>query len=174
MDKTEFSRWAMALKTYFPRDNLLPTKEAMELWYAELRDIPFEVALAMLRKWVDTQKWPPSISEIRAMCGEIVNGKPPDWGEAWAEVTNAIRRHGYIGREEAIASMSPLTQKAVEYIGWRDLCMSENPDTIRAQFRQVYQTVTARHIEDRQINPELQATITKLLESETKKLLPGE
>ena len=33
----EFSLIAAAIKTYFPRDNILPTENAMELWYEELR-----------------------------------------------------------------------------------------------------------------------------------------
>lgn len=162
MNKSEFSVWAMALKTYFPRDNLLPSKEAMELWFQELRDIPAPVATAMLRKWVDTQKWPPTIAEVRAMCAEIANGKLPEWSDGWAEVTAAIRRHGYIDQEAALASLSPATRNAVETIGWQAICLSENPDTIRAQFRQVFQICVNRQIEDRQINPELKAAIASM------------
>lgn len=172
MDKTEFARWAMALKTYFPRDNLLPTKESMELWFAELQDIPYNVALAMLRKWVNTQKWPPSISEIRSMCAEIVNGKLPEWSDGWQEVVAAIGRHGYANQDEALAAMSPITRDAVEKIGWRNICLSENPDTIRAQFRQCFQICAARQAEDRQINPELKAAITDLLDKANTQLLP--
>ena len=162
MTKKEFAVFAMALKTYFPRDNLLPTEEAMELWYRELQDIPADVATAMLRKWVDTEKWPPSIAEIRSMCGEIAHGKLPDWGEAWREVTKAISRYGYMQKEAAYASMSPVTQKAVDRIGWYDINMSENPDTIRAQFRQVYEICVNREIEDRQLPPALKDTIAQI------------
>ena len=162
MTKKEFAIFAMALKTYFPRDNLLPTEEAMELWYRELQDISADVATAMLRKWVDTEKWPPSIAEIRSMCSEITHGKLPDWGEAWREVTKAISRYGYMQKEAAYASMSPITQKAVDRIGWYDINMSENPDTIRAQFRQVYQICCSREIEDRQLPPALKDTIAQI------------
>lgn len=162
MTKKEFAVFAMALKTYFPRDNLLPTEEAMELWYRELQDIPADVATAMLRKWVDTEKWPPSIAEIRSMCSEIAHGKLPDWGEAWHEVTKAISRYGYMQKEAAYASMSPTTQKAVDRIGWYDINMSENPDTIRAQFRQVYEICVNREIEDRQLPPALKDTIAQI------------
>ena len=33
MNKQEFSLFTMALKTYYPRENLLPNTQAMELWY---------------------------------------------------------------------------------------------------------------------------------------------
>lgn len=162
MTKKEFAMFAMALKTYFPRDNLLPTEESMELWYRELQDIQFETATAMLRKWVDTQKWPPTIAEIRSMCSEIIHGKLPDWGEAWKEVTRAISRYGYLQKEQAYASMSPITQRAVDLIGWYDLNMSENPDIIRAQFRQVFEICVKREVEDRQLPPALKETIAMI------------
>lgn len=162
MTKKEFAVFAMALKTYFPRDNLLPTEEAMELWYRELQDISFDVCTAMLRKWVGTQKWPPSIAEIRSMCAEIAHGKLPDWGEAWREVEKAIGRYGYMAEEKALDSMSPTTQEAVLKIGWRGICMSENPDTIRAQFRQVYETCASRESEERQLLPALKDMIAQI------------
>lgn len=162
MNKKEFALFSMALKTYFPRDNLLPTEEAMELWYRELQDIPNETAMAMLRKWVDTQKWPPTIAEIRTMCSEIANGKLPDWGEAWREVEKAVWRYGYMQEEKALDSMSPTTQSAVLKIGWRGICMSENPDTIRAQFRQVYEICAKREVEDRQLPPALKEAISQI------------
>ena len=174
MDRTEFSRWAMALKTYFPRDNLLPSQEAMELWYQELKDISFSVGAAMLRKWVDTQKWPPSISEIRTMCAELANGKLPEWSEGWAEVVRAIEKHGSMFPKEALDSMSPITRDAVEKIGWTAICMSENADVIRAQFRQVYQICLNRQVEDRQITPALKQTIRDLLPDNGLLQLKGE
>ena len=39
----EFSLIAAAIKTYFPRDNILPTENAMELWYEELKDLAGQI-----------------------------------------------------------------------------------------------------------------------------------
>lgn len=174
MNKKEFSMWAMALITFFPRFNLLPTPEAAELWYQELKDIPYQVATAMLRKWANTQKWPPTIAEVRAMCAELASGKLPEWSDAWQEVTKAIGKYGYLDEEGALDSMSPLTVAAVEKIGWRAICFSENPDTIRAQFRQVFQICANREIEDRQLTPELKETIRNLLPDNKLLKLEGE
>lgn len=162
MTKKEFAVFAMALKTYFPRDNLLPTEEAMELWYRELQDIPSDVATAMLRKWVDMQNWPPTIAEIRKMCAEIACGKLPEWSDGWMEVTKAINRYGYMQYDRAMDSLSPITRSAVKMIGWQDLCMSENPDIIRAQFRQVYEIAAKREGEERQLSPALKGDIATL------------
>ena len=41
MDKREFAIFASGLKTYYPREGLLPNDMAMELWFERLKDIPF-------------------------------------------------------------------------------------------------------------------------------------
>lgn len=159
MDKAEFVVWAAALQTYFPRYNILPNEAAMELWYQELQDIPADLLTTGLRKWVVTEKWPPTIAELRDVCAEIVQGKAPDWGDAWREVVKAIGRYGIFRPEEAIASMSPLTQEAVRRISWTEICNSSNTDTLRAQFRQVYEIVSKRQVEDRKLPAALKEAI---------------
>ena len=94
MTKQEFATLAMALKTYYPREKLIPNDKAMELWFRQLQDLEFKVAEAALYKWVATNRWAPKISEIREMAAEITRGEIPDWGEAWEQVLKAIGRFG--------------------------------------------------------------------------------
>ena len=113
MDKKEFAVIAAAIRTYFPRFEVIPNKEAMELWYDGLKDIPADVLTAGLKKWVMTEKWPPTIAELRGKCDELVAGDRPDWGTGWMEVQHAIRYYGYMRGDEALESMNPITQEAV-------------------------------------------------------------
>ena len=159
MDKKEFSIWASALRTYFPRYNMLPNAEAMDLWFHELKDMPYEVAASALRKWTNQEKWPPSIAEIRAYAGEMTSGPAPDWGEGWQEVQRAIRRYGWAREKEALASLSPSARTAAERIGWMDICTSENAETLRAQFRQVFQVIVEREKREQLIAPEVRTMI---------------
>lgn len=159
MDKREFGLIAAALRTYYPRYNMLPNAEAIDLWYQELKDLPYEVAASALRKWTNQEKWPPSIAEIRAYAGEMTNGPAPDWGEGWQEVQRAIRRFGWCREKEALASLSASARTAAERIGWQDICTSENVETLRAQFRQVFQVAVEREQRDALIAPEVKALI---------------
>lgn len=159
MDKREFALIAAALQTYFPRYNMLPTPEAKILWYQSLQDLSADVLSAALQKWVNTERFPPTIAELRSLCAEIQHGPAPDWGEAWGEVVKAIGRYGWSREKEALDSMSPPAAQAARRIGWNAICTSENPDTIRAQFRQVYETVEHREMEDRQLPAALKETI---------------
>lgn len=158
MDKQEFATLAMALRTYYPKESILPNKEAMQLWYQELQDIPYQVAELALRKWVATNKWSPSIAEIREITAGIMNGETLTWGEAWESVLKVVRKHGSYGKREALASLDPLTRRCVENIGYMDICMSENIMVERAHFQRIFEIYAKRQQMDRQISqPLLQA-----------------
>lgn len=162
MNKTEFATIAAALQTYYPRFNLLPNREAMALWYQELSDINAETLTTALRKWVCTEQWPPTIADLRSLCTNLTEGELPDWGEAWEEVTQAVRRFGWTRPDKAFASMSPQTRAAARRIGWMSICESENPEALRAQFRQIYEGTVRWESESRQLPPELQESIAKI------------
>lgn len=159
MNKQEFAILADALRTYYPREALLPNAAALELWYRELKDIPYPVAEAALRKWVSTNKWSPSIAEIRETAANIAHGDTPDWGEAWAETLRAIRRFGIYRPKEALESLEPLTRQCVERLGFRELCLSENIGNDSARFRDLYKALAQRQKTEQQLPLPLQETI---------------
>ncbi len=162
MTKKEFAIFAMALKTYYPRENLIPNEQALNLWFDRLQDIPYQVAEAGLKKWVSLNKWSPSIADIREMATDIVSGDVPDWGDAWEEVNRAIRTYGSYRALEALESLSPLTRKATERMGFVNLCMSENQSADRANFRMVYETLAQRQKQDAQLPEGLKIEMSRL------------
>lgn len=166
--------FSMALKTFFPKDNIIPNKEALELWYRQLYDIPYSIAETFLQKWVATNKWSPSIAEIREGCIVITEGELPDWGDGWKEVLKCIARYGYMREEEALNHMSPMTRKVVERLGWKNLCFSENEVADRANFRNCYEIISKREVEDRQLPAALKETISQIqIGAGSAKALPG-
>lgn len=167
----EFMVFSSSLKTYYPRENLLPSKEALSLWYSALQDLPYEVLSAALQKWVTTEKWSPTIAELRTACAELVDGKLPDWGEGWYEVQKTLQRYGWNRPQEAYESLSPLAQSAAKMIGWTQICESENPEALRAQFRQCFEIAARRADEDRKLPAALKETIAGILAGHEKKQL---
>lgn len=166
MTKREFAIFASALRALYPNnDKLLPNDAARNLWYDMLSDIPFPVADAGLRKWAATEKWPPTIAEIRGFCVSAADGELPDWGGAWRETTDAIGKYGYQRKQEALEALSDLTRETVERLGWRQLCMSENQEADRANFRMVYESLAERRTKDRAISPELRARLGWIAQS---------
>ena len=151
MDKKEFSIFASALRTYYPKEKLLPNEQAMQLWYNQLRDIPYKVAETVLNKWVAIEKWSPSISDIRQLASELLNGEPTDWGDGWEQVEKAIRRYGIYREAEALESLDDLTRQTVKRLGFKNICLSENQQADRANFRMIYEQLAERKIKDAQI-----------------------
>lgn len=175
MEKREFAQFAMALKTYYPRENLLPNNQAMELWYAQLQDIPYQVAEASLNKWVATNKWSPSIADIREMSVAVTTGEKPLWSDGWEEVLRAIRRYGSYQETKALESMTATTRTAVQRLGFRNLCMSENIMADRANFRMIFEQIADREHSAKQIPVSLSNLIEgirkKELENKEQRLL---
>lgn len=162
MDKKEFSTFAMALKTFYPREPLLPNQQAMELWFRELQDIPAQVAEMALRKWVSTNKWSPSIADIREMASGIVNGDPMSWGESWEKALNAVRKFGSYNKGAALDSLDPITRKCVESIGYMELCMSENIMADRAHYQRIFEVFSKREQTNQRIAAPLLEAISHL------------
>lgn len=114
MTVREFGIFADAIKTYFPRDNVLPTEKAMRLWYEELKDIPYQLAHLALQKYVCTNKFAPTIADIREQVAELNNQNEEELNEtaAWSLVLKAIRRSTYYSEEE-FAKLPATVQRAV-------------------------------------------------------------
>lgn len=163
MTEKEFSFIAMALVSYYPKEkNLLSTDEAVELWYFQLKDLDYKVAEAALNKWAATNKWSPTIADIRETAASIAFGELPDWGEAWEQVTLAIRRFGSYRAGDALNSLSPLAKKTVERLGYLQLCASENIAADRANFRMIYEQLAEREKKQAQLPESLKVLIAQM------------
>lgn len=173
MTKQEFAQFVMALKTYYPRETLLPNNQAVELWYRQLSDIPYNIAEVALNQWVATNKWSPSIADIRETANGIQNDEKFDWGEGWAQVQHAIRYYGYYSQQKALESMDEITRQAVQQMGWKNICMSENEAADRANFRMIYERLAERRKQDAQIPERLHQLIDQMRTEQVGRLEGG-
>lgn len=117
--------------------------ESIEPWYELLADLEGQVVRAALLEWAadPDRSWPPqSPGELR----EVTLGPGEDWTEAIGELAIAVRRHGrYSPRPE----LTPALDAYVDSLGgWTRTCATFDAadPTIRAQFRDHFQTVTRR------------------------------
>lgn len=155
MDKKQFAIFASGLRTYYPRENLLPNEQAMELWFKQLEDIDYKVAEVALHKWVATNKWSPSIADLRETATEITQGEIPDWGAGWHLVNRAIHLYGSYEPEKAYAMMDEITATCVKRLGWNNLCFSENQEADRANFRMIFEAEAKRKRREAQVPPKI-------------------
>lgn len=162
MNKKEFAIIASALRTYYPKENILPNDKALDLWYEQLKDIPYEVCEAALNKWVAINKWSPSIADLREQAAELTQDEVKPWGYAWGLVVQSFGTYGYYKEAEAMESFDDLTRVCVQRIGYRNLCLSDNITADRANFRQIYEQEAERRKKDAQIPPRLKALISNM------------
>ena len=65
MTRQEFVNLAAAIKTYYPRDDVFPTKESISLWYDLLCDLDYRRTGEAIKAYVRTHRFPPTICDIR-------------------------------------------------------------------------------------------------------------
>jgi len=113
------------------------------IWYELLGDLDFKIVKIAVEKLIIQSPYVPAISDIRKQVVEIMHPSI-DATEAYGEVRRAIKEYGYDYAPEAFGSMSPLTRKVCEYIGWQNICLSEEPSVIRGQFLKMYEQLRER------------------------------
>ena len=151
MNSDEFVTIAKGLKAAYSQQNFLADAESMKLWYSLLSDLPYQLVNAACMKHIMSEKFPPTISEIREKCAQVTGEKPKDFIECWGAVCKAIGRYGFYRPEEALRHLEAFDEKTAQVVrnmGWQSLCMSENPAADRANFRQSYETMQKREHDD--------------------------
>ena len=161
MDQIEFGKIAAAINTYYPKDKPFKNPAAIQLWYEEFKELPYEAVVNGLRRHVNTSKWCPTIAELKEAIVVNTAGEK-DWGASWDECMKVIGRFGQYQEAEALDSMSPITREVVKRIGFRELCISENQMQDRANFRMIFEQVTGNEYERAALPKGLQDSIAKI------------
>lgn len=167
MTDKEFETIALAIKAAYPNSNVLPDKYAMKTWYRALSDLDYHVAENAVWEHISTSVFPPSIAEIREKCTARRSPMVTEWGEAWEEVLQVIRKYGSYREEEAVASLSRLTAIAVRRMGFKNLCQSENPVADRAHFQRIYEGMVKEEKRQTQLPEFVRTERSQMIESHT-------
>lgn len=162
MTREEFKVLVKGMKAIYSQPTFIPDQDAFNMWFALLGDLPYEVCSVAAQKYMLTNKFPPTVAEIREMCAGVVNGDPLTWGESWERALNAVRKYGSYNKQAALNSLDSITRKCVESIGYMELCMSENIMVERAHFQKIFEVFSKREQTEKQMPLGLQEAITKL------------
>jgi hypothetical protein len=136
--------------------NFKQTELTPEVYYQCLNDIPTdELKAAVLHCVCQTGRaFAPSIGEIRGAVADIrrTASNTPSAYEAWQIVCRAITEIGSYGSPQF---ESPLIDRVVRNLGWRNLCLSENQVADRARFLQAYEQLLERATKEEMLLPEV-------------------
>lgn len=136
----EFKVLAKGLKCAYTSPNFLPDEYAVKTWYKFIGDLPCDLATACIEKYIATNKYPPTIADIRETVADMMVGSQ-DWSESWKQVARFISLYGLPNESKAYEQMDEPTRESVKRLGWKNLCMSTNQTADRANYRMVYESV---------------------------------
>jgi len=166
----EFKILVKGMKAVYTSERFLPDADSIKIWYSLLKDLQYTVLNAAIQKYISLNKFPPTIADLREIATTICAGDLPDWGEGWEKVLQAIRRFGFYRESEALQTMDELTQTCVKRLGWRNLCLSENNNHDRANFRMIYEQLAERTKKEAVLPISLNNTIKQLNASTVKQI----
>lgn len=154
------------LKAAYPKFYANLTRDGamqiIELWSAMFINDDVEYVKTALLKHIATNAFPPAIADIRKAMLFVTDANENDLGEAWGEVMRAVRNFGYIREKEALESLKSTTRRAVESMGWQNICASENLMADRAHFLRIYEAIEKREKENMLLPLQLKEQMLRL------------
>lgn len=175
-----FALGMATLASVYERLEKIASDEVLsEQWYRMLSDLSNEQFKYAVEAIIKTQKFAPTIADIREKALEYGREDELSSEEAWLIVINDVRKFGSY-REPKYQDWK--LEAAKNAIGWQSLCdmTEENKSIIRAQFMRIYDSFKNRQ---RQLelmnNEELEKIISKLARKlnsgsdEPRQALPG-
>lgn len=142
MNRQETATLLLILRTIWP--DISASDDTVTAWAWAFDGVPYALAEDAAKRYIRTGKFPPKPAELLELIS--VQQVAPDLipEAAWGEVQAEVRRVGYNrppifhgGRfldPPQRQFSSPLIAQAVDSIGWAELCTSEKPEIVRAQF----------------------------------------
>jgi hypothetical protein len=145
------------LTAAYPQVNL--ARETVEVYGKFLADLPFEAGYAAAMDLISTNKWLPTVAELRRRAFTLMpETHIPTAAEAWAEVVDQVQS---LGSYRLPAFSHPVIERAVKALGWRELCLTENLQADRAHFLQIYEAFR----EDTELQAMRLPEVKRLMES---------
>ena len=118
-------------------------ENTVNLWAVMFSDDSRDIVTLAVKRHIATNKWPPSIAEIREIIAQIQHPElvPPD--TAWSAVADLLYSEGEYFSGDLYKRLPPLVARVVETIGWRTLWemgrgYTNKPGMNRVAFLQLY------------------------------------
>jgi len=149
-NKTEITKLVGVLFASFPTVEV--SEVTIKIYVRMLSDIPLEVLKATIEQCLAESEFLPTIAKLRDKALSLVSAvsNMPTAFEAWGIVVQAM---GAIGSYGVPDFGNEIIQRAVDAIGWKSLCMSENQVADRAHFAKVYDALLNRAVQDQKLMP---------------------
>lgn len=168
MERNEFSVLVKAMKAVYSDPKFIADKDAFDVWYELLKDIPYAICQTAIHKYMVTNRFPPTIADIRQNATAIVEPETMSEGEAWSLVYKAICNSAYHAKEE----FDKLPKECQKAVGnptilreWAGLEITEVNTVIQSNFMRSYKVEVKRSQEYKQLPQSTREIVGKLANS---------
>lgn len=167
MERDQFKVLVKAMKAVYAQPTFIPDQDAFNVWFALLGDLPYQQAELAVQKYMTTEKFPPTIADIREKAEQITSVREEEMSEleAWAIVRKAIGRSNYYAEEEfeklpeackiAVGNASNLRE-------WAMMDSDQVGTVEQSHFVRNYRTAVQRIKEDRRIPEKVRIAIAEV------------
>ena len=152
-------------------------KATVDLWATMFSEDDAGIVGLAVKKHIATNKWPPSVAELRELMLEMTAPDLIAPDQAWLAVSDFIKLHGEYLHVEERDCLPPLIARAVESIGYHNLyemnCGSyrgSKPGMARTAFMSLYEQLYERE-RNRAMTP---GYVTRQIDSAAGRLSTGE
>ena len=83
MEREQFKVLVKAMKAVYAQPTFIPDQDAFNVWFALLGDLPYKQAELAVQKHMATEKFPPTIADIREKAEQITSVKETEMSESW-------------------------------------------------------------------------------------------
>ena len=110
----DFKTIMRGLIAAYPRDNFIPNEYTFNLWYKALHDIDYVTLNKAAQAYMMTNKFPPTIADIRRIACDMVLPADEIAAEEWNRLMKAL---GQAGRPDAVEYWKALPEVTREIVG---------------------------------------------------------
>ena len=174
MERGEFAILVKAMKAVYSDPKFIADQDAFNIWYELLKDISYDLCQVAIHKYMSTNRFPPTIADLRQIATEVITPEKMNEGEAWALVYRAICNSAYNAGAE-FEKLPPECQKAVGNPAilkeWASLDMSEVNTVIQSNFMRSYKVECKRTQEYDRLPESTKEVIQKISSKNNLKLI---
>ena len=109
----DFRTLVRALQAAYTRESFIPNEYTFNLWYTTLQDIPYPSLNKACQNYIMTNKFPPTIADIRQLAYDL-SAQPDELpSAAWNQLLRALREAYAPDSEEVWNQLPDITKKIV-------------------------------------------------------------
>jgi len=117
--------------------------EKFYLWYEALKNYPAQQVQEAAIYALKTSHFEPKVADIITAI-DLLDPDNITTEKAWQITTDLVRRFGSYQKSAALLAAPHLIREAIETIGYKNLCTSNNLVATRAHFFQCYNSIKLR------------------------------